>query len=59
MDTTVYEDHARRICREHGYAEARRRIIRDRDNSSPGTYSYAFSNAALKALNRMRDEEAA
>ena len=56
----VYRDHARAVLRrcEGDYTAARLSLARDRDNSSGGTFSHAFNNAALKELEALkRDQE--
>jgi hypothetical protein len=49
---SIWADHAARLISLYGHTEARRLCIKDRDNNSPGTATYAFLNATLKYLER-------
>jgi hypothetical protein len=55
-EQSVYREHALRIYMAAGsYADARRRLIAQRDQSTAGTFTHAFGNAAIRELERLRE----
>lgn len=55
-DDTVWYDQANKMLLRYGYAVSRRKLITARDSNSPGTVSYAFHNATLKALEKIKKQ---
>lgn len=57
-ETDMFRRHARRVLASCGWKfdAAREVLMRDLDKSSPGTYSHAFTVAALRALEQLHDE---
>lgn len=52
-DDSIWMDAAYKLVREYGYAKAKQLCIQWRNDNSPGTASFAFHNATLKALERL------
>lgn len=54
----IFFNHAERVLNDCAgdFDVARRTIIADRDASAWGTYTYAFHNAALRALDVIKRE---